>query len=253
MKKEFVSETSVMSWMSDHLTYRHNGLYPPHTLLSWGDRLMRLVSGVLSCNSRTITSQNWFDSGLCLSWPGLRLCGCGLRVESKGQEGKRRGREGGGLERLWREREKRVVFRALCKTSNRSSLAWSVDVRVVGPMGQVASHIAAHMVRISPHCLRPSSNWQVMYRCSGRSSPPSLLFFSFINGRSSSVVVMVAEVIVVLGLAESHQEAQSWHFIPRQVLPRCSFQERLLCFICSSFFSPRLRKKNQSWSWYCKP
>lgn len=102
----------------------------------------------------------------------------------------------------------RVVFRALCKTSNRSSLARSVDVRVVGPLGQVASHIASHMVCISPHCLRPSSNWQVMYRCSDLSSPPSLLFLSFINGRHGGVVVMVVEVIAALGLAPRHGEAQ---------------------------------------------
>lgn len=38
------------------------------TLMRW-DRVMRLVSSVLSCNSCSITSQNWFDSGLCLSWP----------------------------------------------------------------------------------------------------------------------------------------------------------------------------------------
>lgn len=81
-------------------------------------------------------------------------------------------------------------------------------MRVVGPLGQVASHIASHMVRISPHCLRPSSNWQVMYRSSGPSSPPSLLFLSFINGRHSGVVVTVAEVIVALGLAPRHGEAQ---------------------------------------------
>lgn len=130
---------------------------------------------------------------------GASLCGCGLKVESRGQEGRRR------LERLGRENEKRVVFRALCKTSNRFSLARSVDVKVVGPLGQVAPHIASHMVCISPHCLRPSSNWQVMYRCSGLSSPPSLLFFSFINGRHSGVVV---EVIVALGLAPRHGEAQ---------------------------------------------
>lgn len=105
----------------------------------------------------------------------------------------------------WREKEKRVVFRALCKTSNRSSLARSVDVRVVGPLGQVASHIASHMVYISPHCLRPSSNWQVMYRCSGLSSPPSLLFLSVVNGRRSGGVVV--EVIVALGLAPGHGEA----------------------------------------------
>lgn len=41
-----------------------------------------------------------------------------------------------------------MVFRALCKTSNRSSLARSVDRRVVGPLGHVASHIASHMVYI---------------------------------------------------------------------------------------------------------
>lgn len=79
------------------------------------------------------------------------------------------------MEILGRKTEKRVVFRALCKTSNRSSLARGVDVRVVGPLGQVASHIASHMVRISPHCPRPPSNWQVMYRRSGLSPPPSLL------------------------------------------------------------------------------
>ena len=111
------------------------------------------------------------------------------------------------LERLWREKEKRVVFRALCKTSNRPSLARSVDVRVVGPLGQVASHIASHMVSISLHCCRPSSNCQVMYRSFGISSPPSLLFFFFINGRHSRVVVMVVEVIVTLGLASCHEEA----------------------------------------------
>lgn len=110
------------------------------------------------------------------------------------------------------EKEKRVIFRVLCKTSNRSSLARSVDVRVVGPLGQVASHIASHMVCISPHCLRPSSNWQVMYRRFGPSSPPSLLFFSFINGRhssrGSSMVVVVVEVIAAPGLARRHREAR---------------------------------------------
>lgn len=39
------------------------------------------------------------------------------------------------------KKKKRVVFRALCKTSKSSSLARSVDARVVGPLGQVASHI----------------------------------------------------------------------------------------------------------------
>lgn len=55
-------------------------------------------------------------------------------------EGKR---EGGWKDCAEREKKKkkRVVFRALCKTSKRSSLARSVDVRVVGPLGQVASHI----------------------------------------------------------------------------------------------------------------
>lgn len=61
------------------------------------------------------------------------------------------------------------------------------------------------MVRISPHCLRPSSNWQVMYRCPGLSSSPSLLFFSFINGGRSGMVVTVVEVIVALGLAPRHK------------------------------------------------
>lgn len=102
---------------------------------------------------------------------GVWLCGCGLQVESRGQDGRRR--------RVCRERRRRGwYFRALCKTSNRSRLARGVDGRVVGPLSQVASHIVSHMVYISPHCLRPSSNWQVMYR-------PSLLFFSFINGRHS--------------------------------------------------------------------
>lgn len=128
--------------------------------------------------------------------------------KAKGKRRRRRRRWMGRLERLWQEKEKRVVFRALCKTSNRSSLARSVDVRVVGPLGQVASHIASHMVRISPHCLRPSSNWQVMYRHSGLSSRPSLLFFSSINGRHSGVVVTVVEVIVASGLAPRHREAQ---------------------------------------------
>ncbi len=122
-------------------------------------------------------------------------------------EGKRGGGGGGGGGEVGKTGE-RVVFRALCKTSNRSSLARSVDARVVGPLGQVASHIASHMVHISPHCLRPSSNWQVMYHCAGLSSPPSLLFLSFINGRHSGVVVMVVEVIVALGLAQRHGEAQ---------------------------------------------
>ncbi|KAJ4939614.1 hypothetical protein JOQ06_029058, partial [Pogonophryne albipinna] len=75
----------------------------------------------------------------------------------------------------WREKEERVVFRALCKTSNRSSLARSVDVRVVGPLGQMASHIASHMVGISPHCLRPSPNWQERLLC--------LSFFPFFSLR----------------------------------------------------------------------
>ena len=211
---------------------------------SWGDRLTRLVSGVLSRNSRTITSENWFDSGLLFVLAGVSPCGCGLRVESRGQEGKRRRR----LEIPGRKTEKRVVFRALCKTSNRSSLARSVDVRVVGPLGQMASHIASHMVCISPHCPRPSSNWQVMYRCSGLSPPPSLLASS--RKRHSDVVVMVAEVIVVLSLARCHREARRWHFIQRQVLPRCSFQERLPRFCRSSFFSPRPWKVNQSRSCY---
>lgn len=110
------------------------------------------------------------------------------------------------MEILGRKREKRVVFRALCKTSNRSSLARSVDVRFVGPLGQVASHIASHMVRISPHCPHPPSNWQVMYRRSGLSPPPSLLASS--RKRHSGVVVMVAEVIVVPSLAPRHGEAR---------------------------------------------
>lgn len=119
------------------------------------------------------------------------------------QSGKQRarGEEEKKLETQWREKQKRVVFKELCKTSNRSSLARSVDLRVVGPLGQVASHIASHMVYISPRCLRPSSNCQVMYRCSGLSSSLSLLFFSFINGRQSGVVVTAVEVIVALGLA----------------------------------------------------
>lgn len=55
-------------------------------------------------------------------------------------EGKR---EGGWKECAGREeKKKRGVFRTLCKTSKRSSLARSVDVRVVGPLGQVASHIS---------------------------------------------------------------------------------------------------------------
>lgn len=106
-----------------------------------------------------------------------------MEEEEEGEEG-----EVGNTVEREREKEKRVAFRALCKTSNKSSLARSVDVRAVSPLGQVASHIASHMVCISPHCLRPSSNWQVMYRCSGPSSPPSLLSFSFINGRQSGVV-----------------------------------------------------------------
>lgn len=56
--------------------------------------------------------------------------------------GKKGGGGGGGwgwLETVWGER--RLVFRALCKTLNRPGLARSVDVRVVGPLGQVAFHI----------------------------------------------------------------------------------------------------------------
>lgn len=109
------------------------------------------------------------------------------------------------------------------------------------------------MVYISPHCLHPSSNWQVMHRCFSISSPPSLLFFSFINGRHSGVVVMAVEVIVALGLALFHVEAQCWHFIQQQVLLRCSFHEHLLCFSGFSFFSLRLWKVNQSWNWYRRP
>lgn len=111
------------------------------------------------------------------------------------------------LEQPLSEREKRVVFRALRKTSNKSSLARSVDVRVVGPLGQAASHIASHMVCIYPHCCRLFSNCQVMYRCSGPSSLQSLLFLFFINGKLSGVLVMVMEVIVVQGLASCHKEA----------------------------------------------
>lgn len=119
-------------------------------------------------------------------------------------EGKREG-GGGGLGNTVEREGKEGGISEHYVRSNRSSMARSVDGRVVGPLGQVASHIASHMVYISPHCLCPSSNWQVMYRCS---SPPSLLFFSFINGRHSGVVVMVVEVIVALGLALCHTEAQ---------------------------------------------
>lgn len=54
-------------------------------------------------------------------------------------EGKKGGGRRGRLEAPWGER--RLVFRALCKTFNRPSLARSVDVRLVGPLGQVAFHI----------------------------------------------------------------------------------------------------------------
>lgn len=47
-----------------------------------------------------------------------------------------------------------------------------------------------------------------MHRCFSLSSPPSLLFFSLINGRRSGVVVMAVEVLVALGLAVFHVEAQ---------------------------------------------
>lgn len=140
---------------------------------------MRLVSGALSWNSHTITSPNWFDSRLCLSWlrPALWLWSVSGNQRALGREGREE-----MLEQPLSEKEKRVVFRALRKTSNKSSLARSVDVRVVGPLGQAASHIASHMVCIYPHSCRPSSNCQVMYRCSGPSSLQSLLFLLFING-----------------------------------------------------------------------
>lgn len=123
------------------------------------------------CTFRTETEEmhgniRKFDSALCLLWPRLKLRICG-----DGED----------------EEESRVVFWELCKILKGSGLARSVDVRVVGPLGQVASRIAFHMVRISPPRRRPSPNCQVMYRGSEPSFFPSLLFFT------------AAEVIVAQG------------------------------------------------------
>lgn len=101
-----------------------------------------------------------------------------------------------------RKKKRKLVSSALCKTSNRSSLARIVDVRVVGLSGQLASHVASHMVHISPHYLHPSFNWQVMHRCFGPSSS------YVINGRHSSVLVMMVEEIEARTLARRHREAQ---------------------------------------------
>lgn len=66
---------------------------------------------------------------------------------------------GGGLEKLWGER-RRLVFTALCKTSNRP--VWRVDVSAVA--GQVTFHTLSPPLhrRLRPSCI-----------C----APPSLLSF----------------------------------------------------------------------------
>lgn len=80
-RKDCVVATAF-SCASDHFSEK-----PSFFTHSWGDHLKLLVGDVLSCNSHTTTSQNWFDSGLCLSWPGPVFVVVVLEWKAEGKRG----------------------------------------------------------------------------------------------------------------------------------------------------------------------
>lgn len=135
-KKTLCQWKWAFACVSDHFmrgTYR-----PPFHTRSWGVRLELLVSDVLSCNSHTAASRNWFDSGVCLSWPGPVFCGCGLRVERRGQKGEEEEADGKTVER---ERRRKWYSEHYVRLQT-WPVCWGVLMwELWAPLGQVAPHI----------------------------------------------------------------------------------------------------------------